>query len=401
MKKQNISNRIWLLAIFILLFASCTKIEYTQIAEPAYLRVFNNVNYLQTMGSKDDKVPYFCMLINPKIGSDGKFTGAEIIGDFLDKRDPYAPPYPSHIGNSTDPSNPEYPGKENVLVGPILNGFDLSSWAQVPSGEVRVVFAYRPKNTVPFFELEDRLKNDILIDTVINLQSKEVYTLHLLQTDFIKKDHGILLRHENFYKLPLSDSLVYVNFYNMSAKGFWEADASLKDDDYRLKSFKNGVKDEMNVFLSLYESQEELSHYAAKVNGYQGRFLTTVKRNTSSNEVNAYASFPLWASSKSNGIRTAIWQRFDFFTLGMDPVTNPFYDSDTNTGSNWAVLNCLLNGKVGLTSNENGTLLPNLLVNVHSGKDNPRTFATINTIEIVNGRVYLTTIQRKYAPPIY
>ena len=83
MKKQNISSRIWLLAIFILLLASCTKIEYTQIAEPAYLRVFNNVNYVQTMGSKDDKVPYFCMLINPKIGSDGKFTGAEIIGCLL------------------------------------------------------------------------------------------------------------------------------------------------------------------------------------------------------------------------------------------------------------------------------------------------------------------------------
>jgi len=40
-------------------------------------------------------------------------------------------------------------------------------------------------------------------------------------------------------------------------------------------------------------------------------------------------------------------------------------------------------------------------VNIHSGKDNPKTFATVNTIEVVNGRIYLTTIQRKYAPPIY
>ncbi len=401
MKTQRILHGVSVLGLFLILFTACTKIDYTQIDEPAYLRVFNNINYVQTMGSKDDKVPYFCMLINPKTGADGKFTGAEIIGDFLDKRDPYAPPYPSHIGNSTSLSNPEYPGKENVLVGPVLNGFDLSSWAQIPSGEVRLVFAYRPKNTVPFFELEERLRNDILIDTVINLQSKEVYTLHLLQKDFVKKDHGILLRQENFHKLPLSDSLVYVNFYNMSAKGFWEADASLKDDDYKLASFKYGIKDEMNVYMSLYESQEELSHYAATVKGYRGKFMATIRRNTSSDVVSSYASFPLWASNHANGIRTSIWERFDFFTPGMNPVTNPFYDSDRNTGSNWAVLNCLLNGKVGLTSNENGTLLPNLLVNVHSGKDNPRTFATVNTIEVVNGRVYLTTIQRKYAPPIY
>jgi len=85
----------------------------------------------------------------------------------------------------------------------------------------------------------------------------------------------------------------------------------------------------------------------------------------------------------------------------MDPRNNPFYDGDTNTSSNWASLNCMLNGKVRMKANDNGTVLPNLLVNIHSGKNNPQTFATVNTLEVVNGRVYLTTIQRKYAPPVY
>lgn len=98
------------------------------------------------------------MFINPVVDASGMPVSAEIVGDFLDQRDAYAPPYPSHIGNSTSVNNPEYPGKENVLVGPILNGFDLSSWAQVPSGKVRIMFAYRPKNTVPFFQLESHLK---------------------------------------------------------------------------------------------------------------------------------------------------------------------------------------------------------------------------------------------------
>lgn len=401
MKRNSLYLVLGMLFSLLLTLTSCTKVEYTKINEPAYLRVFNNLNYIQTLETKDDKVPYFCMLINPTTDANGMLVGAEIVGDFLDKRDPYAPPYPSHVGTSTSVNNPEYPGKENVLVGPILNGFDLSSWAQVPSGKIRVVFAYRPKNTVPFFQLEERLKKDILIDTVINLNSKEVYTLHLLQTDFVTRTNGVLLRHENFYKLPLSDSLVYVNFYNMSAKGFWEADASVKDDSPDLMSFKSGIKDEMNIFLSLFESQTELHHQGAVVSGYKGKYFATVRRNTSSPEVSPYVSFPLWASNRSNGIKTDVWQRFDFFVPGMEPSNNPFFDGDTYTSANWASLNCVLNGKVRMKSNDNGTMLPNLLVNIHSGKNNPQTFATVNTLEVVNGRIYLTTIQRKYVPPVY
>lgn len=401
MKNQRLTIYLALWLLCVSLFTSCNKVEYTAIAEPAYLRVFNNLNYVQTLGSKDDKVPYFCMLINPTFGAGGAITGAEIVGDFLDKRAAYAPPYPSHIGNSTTVDNPEYPGKENVLVGPILNGFDLSSWAQVPSGDLRIIFAYRPKNSIPFLELESHLKTDVLIDTVIHLASKEVYTLHLLQKDFVTKTHGLLLRQENFHKLPLSDSLVYVNFYNMSATGFLEADLTLKDDDYLLRSFKNGIKDEMNIFLSLYESQEKPSVQAQTVPGYKGKFLTRLTRNNTTAAVSPYVSFPLWASSKSNGIQTDIWQRFDFFIPGMDITNNPFFSGDIATGGNWASVNCLKNGKVSLEGSDNGTQLPNLLVNVHSGTHNPQTFATVNTLEVVNGRIYLTTIQRKYAPPVY
>jgi len=282
MKRNSLYLVLGMCISVFMTLTSCSKVDYTKIDEPAYLRVFNNLNYIQTLETKDEKIPYFCMLINPTTDANGTLNGAEIVGDFLDKRDPYAPPYPSHVGSNTSVNNPEYPGKENVLVGPILNGFDLSSWAQVPSGKIRIVFAYRPKNTVPFFQLEERLKKDILIDTVIDLASKEVYTLHLLQTDFVKRTNGVLLRHENFYKLPLSDSLVYVNFYNMSAQGFWEADASLKDDSPSLMSFKGGIKEEMNIFLSLFESQTELSPQGAVVSGYKGKYIASVKRNTTS-----------------------------------------------------------------------------------------------------------------------
>jgi len=395
------SKAVLFFLLFILCCSSCTKVDYTEIKDPAYLRVFNNLNYLQTMGNKDEKLPYFCLLINPTVEADGTITGGEIVGDFLNKRDAYAPPYPSHIGNSTTVDNPEFPGKQNVLVAPVLNGFDLSSWAQVPSGDVRVIFAYRPKNEIPFLKLEKHLRQDILIDTVLNLGSKEVYTMHLLQTDFNTKAHGLVVRQENFHKLPLSDSLVYVNFYNMSAKGFVDADASLKDNDYRLRSFKGGIQDEMNVYFSLYETEANLTHNGATIPGFKGRYLTKLKRETNSAAVSPYMSFPLWASTLGNRIYTPIWQRFEFLAPGIDITANPIFPSESETGGNWAVVNCLRNGRIELQSRDNGTILPNLLVNVHSGINNPQTFATVNTIEVVNGRVYLTTIQRKYPAPIY
>lgn len=411
MKNERLNNRnietgfkqlVWLFAIsFMLLNVGCVKVEYSKIDDPAYLRVFNNLNYVQTLGSKDNKVPFFCMLINPVIDGNGIPTSAEIVGDFLDQRDDYAPPYPSHIGNSTSVNNPEYPGKQNVLVGPILNGFDLSSWAQVPSGKVRIMFVYRPKNTVSFFQLEPQLKKDVMIDTTINLTSKEVYTLHLLQKDFVTKRTGMLLRQENFQKLPLSDSLTYVNFYNMSAKGYWEADKSLKADNFLMASFQGGMKDDMNVFLSLYEDQSILSPRAATMPGFKGKYLANVKLNTATGDVSPYVSFPIWGGKNANGITTNMWQRFDFFMPGMDITNNPFYEASVDNGGNWVSVNCLLNGKIRMTDNDNAAILPNLLVNIHSGVNNPKTFATVNTIEVVNGKVYLTTIQRKYAPPIY
>ncbi len=404
--KRNIfgsfKSSAWLLAFSLLLLASgCVKVEYSKIEDPAYLRVFNNLNYIQTLGSKDNKVPFFCMFINPVVDADGMPVSAEIVGDFLDQRDAYAPPYPSHIGSSISVNNPEYPGKENVLVGPILNGFDLSSWAQVPSGKVRIMFAYRPKNTVPFFQLETQLKKDILIDTTINLTSKEVYTLHLLQKDFVSKKNGVLLRQEVFQKLPLSDSLTYVNFYNMSSKGYWEADKSLKADNFLMASFQGGMKDDMNVFLSLYEDQSNIQQKGTAIAGYNGKFLANVKLNTTTGVVNPYVSFPIWASQSANGITTSMWQRFDFFTPGMDITNNPFYQGSTDNGGNWVSLNCMQNGNIRVQFNDNAAMLPNMLVNIHSGIHNPATFATVNSIEVVNGRVYLTTIQRKYAPPVY
>lgn len=397
-KIQNILSYASLALLFFM--AGCSKVEYKKIDDPAYLRVFNNLNYKIGIDNKDELLPFLTMLIDPEMGQDGIPTHAAIKGDFLDQREPYAPPYPSHVGSGTTKNNPEYPGRENVLVGPVLNGYDLSSWAQVPSGKHRIVFMFRPKNEIPFFDLETKLKKNVLIDTTIVLDSKEVYTLHVLQKDYQSRKNGIYLRKENFQKLPLSDSLIYVNFYNMSSKGYWEADNEAKGGTtYGMGALGNGIRDEMNIFLSLYKNANPLP--AGRIPGYGGKYLTTLKRNSEVLEVSPYYSFPLFADGTSDGIHTEMWQRFDFFAKGMDLTNNPYGQYTPLTDNNWASVNCFMSGKTPQPGMENSVSLPNMIVNIHSGKYNPRSFATVNTIEIVNGRAYLTTIQRKYAPPIY
>ncbi|MBC9930905.1 hypothetical protein [Chitinophaga qingshengii] len=385
------------IAGLLVVFGSCAKIEHKKIDDPAYLRVFNNLNYTVSIENKDEEQPFLAMLIDPETDASGMPTSAAIVGDFLDQRDGYAPPYPSHIGSSNSFKNPEYPGKESVLVGPILNGFDLSSWAQIPSGKHRVMFMFRPVNNTPFFQLEDRLKKKVLIDTVLQLDSREVYTLHVLQRNFKTKENGMLLRQEIFHKMPLSDSMVYVNFYNMSAVGFADADLSLKKRIPQSGLLMFGVKDEMNIWFSLFTAND----LTKPVPGYKFRYMSSLRQNNTSNAVQPYYSFPLFASNGTDNIRTTAWQRISLMAPGMNPENNPYNDqAPAEVLGNYAVISCYGNGTKPNFERDILTV-PNMIVNIHSGTNNPQSFATVNTIEIVNGRAYLTTIQRKYPTPIY
>lgn len=395
--------RISYLIILCCCLTACGKIEYTKMDSPAYLRVFNNFTYNLTVENKNEQFPIFTMLIEPRFDGSGTVTGAEVIGDFLDKRDYYAPPYPSHIGNSTSVFNPEYPGKENVLVGPVLNGFDLSSWAQVPSGKRRIMFVYRPKSEVPFLQLPKHLRSKVLVDTVLNLEKGEVFTLHLLQKDFNTRENGMILRQEQFHKMPLSDSLVYVNIYNMSSKGFWNANAGFKDKYEQMGMLNFGIKDVMNVYYSLVNYDHgQAQWFDRAVNGHNKAFMGTIQRDTESGKVHPYFSFPVFADAASDNISTKIWQRFFFLPPGNSLENYLHYELYNDNEGNFAIVNCFGNGLVRPFADWGGAaMLPNLLVNVHSGVHNPRTFGTVNTLEIVNGKVFLTTVQRKYAPPVY
>ena len=369
--------------------SSCTKVELEKMDDPAYLRVFNTLRFRMTLENKQLGLSVITMLVDPEFNAEGEPISAGIVGDYLITRNLYAAPYPSFIGNSVNKYNPEYPGKEIVMSGPILNGFDLSSWAQVPSGKHRFAFYIRPRSEVSFFKLDKRYREKPIVDTVINLDAKEVYTMQVLQEDFQKKTFTSILRQENFHKQAFADSLVYVNFYNYSARGFFAGSGGEKPEPrLSFHSFIGGIPDNMNVYYSLYDVPE--GEPGKVIPSHELVYMTNLRRKLDDPKPSKYFSMPLRKAGDTN-MQSNLAQ---VFNLGRPWVDVHTYDAST------VRITCFKNG-LGPTPWAIGTLLPSMIVTTHSGIHNPRSFGTVNSLEIINNDAYLTTIQRVYEKPIY
>lgn len=390
-----------LFAFLLFTFSSCRKTDYPTVAQAAYIRVFNDLQFHLTLDNKDAPQPFLVFLMDPQLDENGIPVGAATTGDFLDQRDPWARPYPD-AGN-TSIWQKEYPGANKVIAAPILNGFDLSPWAQVPGGKHRIMILTRPKNTTPFFSILPSLRNNVLVDTTIELKTGEVYTMHILEQDAFTKKTGLYVREEQFWKQPFSDSLVYVNFYNLSADGFFRQ--TLQDPQSAL--YITPIKDSMQVFYTLFRSDPNSSSpgvLGLPVSGHTDVFMARIVRSQEP-VVQPYHSFPLFPDTSSNRVYIGyMQQKFTFLPPGFTPAANPYaYDNSTPRGGNYTVLYC---GKeyddfdYGFF-NVIADLRTGLVISVHSGRDNPRSFATVNTVEYVNGQMYVTSIQRRYDPPIY
>lgn len=148
-------NRIYIIQpVFLLLLImagiGCRKTDYPVVDNPAYIRVFNSLTSQLTLADKDKPQPFLTMLIDPVLDKDGIPESAAVTGDFLDIRESWARPYPDAA--NTELYQKEYPGTAKVAAAPIINGYNLASWAQVVSGEHRIMFISRPVNTTPFFQ---------------------------------------------------------------------------------------------------------------------------------------------------------------------------------------------------------------------------------------------------------
>ncbi|NIG56737.1 hypothetical protein [Chitinophaga sp. Cy-1792] len=378
-----------------MLMGSCRKTEYAAIDSPAYLRVFNNLEYSPSLDTKDVPQPFLTMLIDPVLDADGTPVSAAITGDFLDHRDPWARPYPDAASNVI--WQKEYPGTKRVLAGPILNGYDLASWAQVPSGKHRVIFRTRPLSNTPYFELSKGEKGVTLVDTTLELSPKEVYTMHVLTEDYVKNNPIMYLRRETFPNQPFVDSMVYVNFYNLSSDGFFEK-APNEIVNQQLASTK--LRDTMYVYGTLSRKKNGL---VTPINGFNGIPMGRVIRSLDG-VVTPYQRFPLFPDTSSNKIFTGnMSQAFGFYRAGFNPQ-NLIYPLDLPAG----VYSALTMGDYDENSTTGlypykikGDLRTGMIISIHSGNDNPRSFSSVNTVEYINRKFYVTTIQRTFEPPVY
>lgn len=392
-------NRSFILLLFIaaLAGAGCRKTDFAEVSSPAYLRVFNCLEYNPTLDNKDAPQPFLVMLIDPQLDADGIAQSAAITGDYLQTRGQWARPYPDAA--NTTIYQQEYPGTAKVVAAPILNGYDLSSWAQVSSGKHRVLFVSRPQNTIPFFSLDKNQRTQVMIDTTIDLQAQEVYTMHVLEQDYVSKKNIVYLRNETFVKQPLSDSLVYVNFYNLTSNGFNQYSPDIADGQVQIK---DKILDTMNVFLSLYKAAN--TNVSNVIKGSEGIPMGSVIRSQVP-VVAPYRSFPLFADTASNHVFTGnMAQVFHFMKPGLTPGNAGF------------PLNLPLRYYLGLAVGSIGSSTPvmnfvlakvtadirsGMIVSERSGIYNPRSFATVNTLEYINRKIYVTTIQRRFDPPVY
>lgn len=384
-----------LLCAIALLFNSCRKTDYATLNSPAYLRVFNCLEYNATLDNKDVPVPFLVFLVDPVMDDAGVPVSAAITGDFLDRRSEWAMPYPDAASNVI--WQKEYPGTKRVLAGPILNGYDLSSWAQVPSGKHHIVFRTRPLNNTPYFELDKLERGVTLIDTTIDLTAGEVYTMHALIAEYTSQQPFMYLRQETFTKQPFADSMVYVNFYNLSSKNWYRLSPNEITNQY-LVSTK--LQDTMQVYYSLNKRKDAI---LTPLPGYRGVPMGQIIHSLEP-RVAPYYSFPLFADTSGNKIFTGnMSQQFGFFGAGFSPE-NLGYPDFLPVGA----YSALILGDYGdanktshLPFKIRTDLRTGLIVSIHSGTANPRSFATVNTIEYINRKFYVTTIQRKFAPPVY
>lgn len=257
------------LAIVLLLLTACRKYAEGPAtiggAAPAYLRVFNVVPFALTPFNSAGATPFFTFLFDPQLDASGTPSGGLIVGDFLGTRQLYCTSYSINEGNGLNASldtavkssiNYEYPGETHVLTAPPINGFDLSAWAQVPSGKHRVLFITRPQTDTPFARLSESIRKSIVIDTTIDLQAGEVYTLEAVARNLDSNLYGAYLRQEQFIHQTFSDSNMYVGLYNLSGAPSSVNPAAI-----------DAVGDTMDVSIT-YQVLDDISNNSGNNAGY-------------------------------------------------------------------------------------------------------------------------------------
>lgn len=423
-KKFLTKNRLLYIILLCVILSGCTKYSPGEpIKDAAYIRVFNSI----ASGVEPTDIgginPFLTFLMDPEKAADSAFIGAPVMCDYLNTRRLASQSYPTDA--DTDPSAPvtvigspngapvytgilnfEYPGKAHVPAAPAMNGFDMSSWAQVKPGRHRIVFVVRPKNDVPFSEQDERVRKNILIDTVVELKPGEVYTLEAIQTNReTPVQYGLYMRTENFYKQSFEADKIYVGFDNISG-------------NYPLAAqhgFLNLFADTMNIYYSylmrdvVVVPPTGIYSNVLTVMNMKDLFFTTISSKRQG-RVTSYLSLPLLPRSyffyKDSTLKTfpSTLQQDNYFTNGVQKdedlpfVRFDFYNYNASQTKVFS-LNCSASPVTLQYYDQSNPYvrryLPNLNLIVNN-KNRIHIYPTVAILEICYDRIYMMQMQRAF-----
>jgi|GEM_PF-2646650 len=418
---MKLHKQIFFLLLFGLGMAGCKKYALAPLVkDPAYIRVFNNLTSTIDALHNQQATPFLTFLMDPKTDAAGVPNDADIIGDYLGTRQTFSLSYPineanSSTGNGTlanfdhpamvnlTPVNYEYPGNAHVQTAPVINGLDLSAWASIPSGKHRIMFIVRPQSNPAFKDLSETQRGSILVDTTVNFEKGEVYTLEVVSRDLDNSKYGVYIRHEQFIHQAFDPGKLYVGFVNLSGKETIDM----------LHGLSKYVGDKVNV-TGTYNIYNDAASAGGNGNspgavydpypGYNNTILSTL--TTKMDTTIDYQPLPFLSQDTffyqgllriygdvtfdtnfTQPFGTLPYFNFQFFNAD-DPLLDPF------SGSNAVSVNCAYDPSVFnsyFTTNSAPQL--NLIVNTGNGF---HVYSTINIMEIVYNNIYMMQIQKGF-----
>lgn len=384
---KKIHRLIFLLPVlFAAIFSGCKKYELKPLEqEPAYIRVFNNLTFNVDFLNHTQTPPFLTFLMDPEVDAAGVPNNAGIIGDHLGTRQLYSASYPINAGNSSVvngyPVNYEYPGNAHVLTAPVINGFDLSSWAQIPSGKHRIMFVVRPQSSTAFKDLGTVQRGSVLIDTTINMEKGEVYTLEVVSRDLDNNKYGLYVRKEQFIHQAFDENRLYAGFVNLSGKKPEQSKygtAFYFPDKVRINSTYNICNDARTT---------STNSFFVPLAGYDNTYYTTL--NSKFDQAISYLPLPMLPQSAF--FHQGVLRTYDTAT-GKVPATMPYVsfnllDADLPLTSPTGYIVSCMGDPVDPST------LPNLNLVINSN-NHFKVYSTVNIFEMVYNRVYLMQIKR-------
>ncbi len=389
--------------LFFLPIVVCGCHKYNKLTPDkgaAYLRVFNDISTTPNLLNNGNLNTFVTFLMDPVMDGSGAPVNGSVVGDYLTTRQKYTISYPSNAASTIAGSgtvNYEYPGRARVLTAPPMNGFDMSSWAQIPAGTHRILFVSRPTNETPFDSLTTAQRSRTLVDTTIDFQQGQVYTIEAILKNVDANTYDAYVRNEQFVHQQFSPDSLYIGFYNLSA--------TIDTSDINVYSeYYNWFSSDIKISGTYYKYNYTFLNFDT-VQGYTNASVS-IDRLASTGD--NYMVFPLLDSSAfftpTDSIGTYGRYVYDYFSARSIPTkysgTLPFVFFQINQLYSGPYFLLCWASPVNYNNlyqgfDVNFSILPNLNLITGVG-GNSYVYPTLNFLELVNNGIYMTQIQKGF-----